>query len=376
MLKPKKAQGRWHLLKNMAESNNLASEQASSSKYPIVSIIILNYNGKKYLDACFDSISKISYPKNRYEVIMVDNCSHDDSVDYVTQRYPWVKVVRLKRNYGFTAGNNIGVKLSIGEYVVLLNNDVVVSRDWLIELVKKAIQYSNSIITSKAFFLHDPEIINHDGSKATLVGRGFCTNCGVKDNAIPNSIKQSRFVIQPYGASMLIKKNIFEELGGFDEDYWTSLEDLDLGLRAWLYGYKVIYVPSSIFYHVAGGTAGKGSRMTDTMIFHTTKNSYMNILKCFDLSHVLLGVFFSLVYYIDTAAWFAVRMKKLHAATLIIQGHLWVLENFGSIMRKRKIIQKKRRLSYNFLFRPDFFAYPSEMVKIHLDLRGLLERLR
>jgi GT2 family glycosyltransferase len=360
----------------MVESNNLASEEDSSSKYPIVSIIILNYNGKKYLDACFDSISKISYPENRYEVIMIDNCSHDDSVDYVIQHYPWVKVVRLKRNYGFTAGNNIGVKLSIGEYIVFLNNDVVVSRDWLIELVENAIQYPNSIVTSKAYFLHDPEIINHDGSKATLVGRGFCLNFGAKDNAFPNSIKKSRYVIQPYGASMLIKKSIFEELGEFDEDYWTSLEDLDLGLRAWLYGYKVIYAPSSIFYHAVGGTAGKGSRMTDTMIFHTTKNSYMNIFKCFDLPHVLLGVFFSLVYYTNTAVRFSVRMKRLHAVTLIIQGHLWILKNFGFIMRKREIIQKKRKLSYNFLFRADFFAYPSEMIKNSLNLRGLNERLR
>jgi GT2 family glycosyltransferase len=350
--------------------------QIYSGICPSVSIIILNYNGKKYLDACFASIAQLSYPNDRYEVIMVDNASGDGSVAYVKENYPWIRVISLKKNYGFTVGNNVGVKLSCSEYVVLLNNDVTVSKDWLYELVRIAKLYPNSIVTSKALFMNDPTIINHDGSKATLVGRGFCTNCGLKEGLALSSSKQPRFVVQPYGASMLVKKTVFEELGGFDEDYWTSIEDLDIGLRAWLYGYKVVYAPSSIFYHVAGGTAGKGGNLTDVMVFHTAKNSYMNILKSFDLPHIFLGVFFSLVYYFETSVWFIAKKRRLHAALLIVKAHFWVLENFGSIIVKRSVIQKNRKLRYSSLFKPEFFAYPSEMVKTHLSLRKLLERLR
>jgi GT2 family glycosyltransferase len=307
---------------------------------------------------------------------MIDNCSVDGSAAYVSRNHPCVRVVRLKRNCGFTRGNNLGVKLARGEYVVLLNNDVVVDKDWLAELVKMVTTNPDSIVTSKALFLYKPDVINHDGSKATLIGRGFCPNCGKKDSAVTGFAGRPRFVVQPYGASMLIRKDVYEEIGGFDEDYFTSLEDLDLGLRAWLYGHKVIYAPSSIFYHVAGGTAGKGSRLTDTMLYHTTKNSYMNILKCFDLPHVFLGMGFSLAYYVDTAIWLTIKTKKLRSARLIFQGHVWVLKNFGSIIAKRAVVQKKRRLSYRFLFRREFFALPSEMARAHLNLRALLERLR
>ena len=351
-------------------------KQDNEKELPTVSIVILNYNGKRYLDACFDSISKISYPKDKYEVIMIDNCSVDGSAAYVAKSHPWVRVFSLKKNAGFTGGNNIGVKLACGEYVVLLNNDVVVDKGWLTELVKIAANNPGAVVTSKALFLHKPDVINNDGSKATFIGRGFCPNCGRKDNAAENSTAKPRLVVQPYGASMLIRKDVFEEIGGFDEDYFTSLEDLDLGLRAWLYGHKVIYAPSSIFYHVAGGTAGKGSRLTDTMVYHTTKNSYMNIFKCFDLLHVFLGVGFSLAYYFETAVWLTLKTRKLQGAKLIFQGHVWVLKNFGSINSKRAVIGKKRKLRYSFLFQHDFFALPSEMTRAHLNLRGLLERLR
>lgn len=354
----------------------LSLDQHGGRKLPMISIIILNYNGKKYLDACFDSISKISYPQDRFEVIMIDNCSVDGSVDYAEENYSWVRVVSLRRNYGFTSGNNIGVRLANGEYIVLLNNDVVVDRKWLRELVEVACVYPDSIVTSKALFLHKPDVINNDGSKATFVGRGYCPNAGKKDNDAAHHNSETKLVVQPYGASMLIKKDVYEEIGGFDEDYFTSLEDLDLGLRAWLYGHKVIYAPSSVFYHVAGGTAGKGSRMTNAMVYHTTKNSYMNILKCFDLPHLFLGVIFSLAYYFETSVWLTLKTGKLDGAQLVFKAHIWVLKNVGSIIEKRTKISKMRKLRYSFLFQRDFFASPSEMVRAHINLRGLLERLR
>lgn len=349
--------------------------QSKVFEYPTVTIVILNYNGRRFLDACFSSLRQISYPVNRLEVVMVDNCSLDGSVDYVKQTYPWVRVIPLKRNFGFTGGNNIGVRFAKGKFVVLLNNDVVVDKLWLVELVRVALGCPGSIITSKALFLHKPEEINNDGSKATLIGRGFCPNCGRKHSSLPGLKEEQSLVVQPYGASMLVQKSVYEELGGFDEDYFTSLEDLDLGLRSWLTGHRVIYVPSSIFYHVAGGTAGKGSHLTSAMVYHNTKNSYMNILKCFDLRHILLGISFSLAYYLESAIWLTLKTGRLEDAVLILKGHVWVLKNFGRIYAKRVELGKRRRLKYSFLFRREFFALPSEMVRAHFSLRVLLEKL-
>jgi GT2 family glycosyltransferase len=291
---------------------------------------------------------------------MVDNGSLDGSVEHVQKRYPWVKIIRLEKNYGFTKGNNIGAKLAHGDYIVFLNNDVVVDENWLIEMVKAAIDCPNSIITSKALFLDDPRFINHDGSKATIIGRGFCVNFGKKDNKSANFSR--KYVIQPYGASMLIKKDIFEELGKFDEDYFISLEDLDIGLRAWLLGYKVIYVPTSIFFHVGGGTGGWGLHFSDIIIYHSTKNSYMNILKYFDFIHIIQGLLLSLVFYFVMGVQF-VKIKRLRAIKLMLLSHMWVIKNIGSILKKRIEIQKKRKLPSHFLFQPSFFASLPEMIK-------------
>src|SRR5665647_2274421 len=114
---------------------------------PSVSIIVLNYNGRKYLDDCFSSLAKISYPKSRFEVILVDNFSSDGSVGYVRNMYPWVKVAPLSKNYGFTGGNNVGAGLAKGEYLVFLNNDVVVDVDWLKALVNVVLTHPDAIVT-------------------------------------------------------------------------------------------------------------------------------------------------------------------------------------------------------------------------------------
>lgn len=336
---------------------------------PTVSIIILNYDGKKYLDDCFDSIARISYPKGKFEVIMIDNGSSDGSVECVREKYPWVKVVPLNKNYGFTGGNNLGVRLAKGDYVVFLNNDVVVDENWLIELVKLVINNPYTIVTSKALLLDRPDTIGNAGSKATLIGRGFCPYFGRKDRNSRNS--SPRFVVQPYGASMLVKKELFEEIGAFDEDYFASFEDLDLGLRAWLFGHKVVYAPSSIFYHVGGGTGGWGSHLSDIIIYHGTKNSYMNILKCFDFSHTLQGITLSLIYYCVMAVWYVRKTGRLRAAKLMLLAHVWIIRNIGSVIRKRAEIKKKRRIPYGFLFQSSFFASLSEMIREQVYIRSV-----
>ena len=325
---------------------------------PIVSIIVLNYNGKKYLDHCFDSLAKISYPKSRFEVILVDNGSSDGSVDYVKHNYPWVKIVPLKVNYGFTGGNNIGVRFAKGEYIVFLNNDVVVDEKWLIELVKVVMDNPDAIVTSKSLFFEMPDMIDHDGTKMTFIGRSFSINFGRKND---NSKSVPKYVVQPYGASMMVKKSVFVDLGRFDEIYFTSLEDTDLGLKAWLYGYKVIYVPTSFFFHVGGGTGGWGSKISNKMVFHLTKNSYMNVIKYFNSYRILQGITFSLLYYLVSAIG-SIREGRIDSIKAVLQAHIWVIRNSGLIIRKRNELKKNQRVASSFLFKPSLFASLPEMI--------------
>ena len=280
-------------------------------------------------------------------------------MDHVKRNYPWVKIVPLSRNYGFTGGNNRGVRFAKGEYIVFLNNDVVVDANWLIELVKVVMDNPTAILTSKSLFFEIPDMIDHDGTKATFIGRSFQINFSRKNDNLKSPPK---YVVQPYGASMMVKKSVFDDLGEFDEVYFTSLEDTDLGLKAWLYGYKVIYVPTSVFYHVGGGTGGWGNKISNKMVFHLTKNSYINIVKYFNSYRILQGITFSLLYYLVSVIG-SIKERRIDSIKAILKAHLWVIENSGLIIRKRNDLKKKQRVASSFLFRPSLFATLPEMIK-------------
>ena len=147
---------------------------------PFVSIIIVNYNGAKYLHECLNSIKKIEY--RSYEVIIIDNASSDDSIPIIKNEFPWVRMVKLSNNFGFANGSNIGSKYANGEFLVFLNNDTKVDTEWLSELVKVIIS-DNSIATcgSKMFF-YGGDIINHAGASITLLGNSFDIGFGQKDS--------------------------------------------------------------------------------------------------------------------------------------------------------------------------------------------------
>ncbi len=222
--------------------------------YPSVSIIVLNYNGKQHLKELFNSLKKIDYPKNKYEVIMVDNNSSDGSVEYVKKNFPWVKIIKLDKNYGFAEGNNIGFRKSRGEYVVFLNNDTKVDKNWLKELVKVAMSDEKiAVCGSKVMFYDKPDRIQFAGGFLDIFGapwhRGECEKDIGKYNKIDD-------IFYAFGASMLVKRNIVEKhlKYVFDPKYFIYFEETDFAWRIKLLGYRVVYVPTSIVYHKGGAT--------------------------------------------------------------------------------------------------------------------------
>lgn len=330
------------------------------ARAPFVSIVIVNYNGEKYLKRCVPAIERIDYPKSRFEVILVDNGSSDGSVTYVRKNSPKVKILELGKNYGFDEGNNKGASVACGEYIVFLNNDVIVSAKWLLELTETAVKRPESILTSKLFSSDDPEVICYDGSKLTLLGRSVRGLRPLSTGRKISTIAESpRHVICPIGASMMIRRDLFLKQLMFDNDYFISLEDLDIGLRAWLYGYEIIYVPTSIAYHEGAGTVGKGRAISDLVIYHSTKNSYMNIIKYFDTPHLLAGTILSVAFY-TIEILFLTRAKRISAVKLTLLSHLWVLRNIRAIIEKRLVISKNIKRRRKFLFDSRFFASISE----------------
>lgn len=222
---------------------------------PFCSIIVLNFNGKRYLYDCFESISRIKYPKDKYEVIMVDNGSTDDSVNFVKKNFPRVSVLRLDRNWGFAEGNNKGVEKTKGEYIIFLNNDTAVHKEWLMKLVKTASK-------SKDIGICGSKVI--DKKLEAEIGEGRLNFLGIPDIRSRHDSEKECFFVS--GVSMLIKKSVLSKFQHcFDPEYFAYFEDIDLCWRTRILGYKVIYVPKSIVSHEGGGTSSKGGRVKGTV---------------------------------------------------------------------------------------------------------------
>lgn len=207
-----------------------------SEKMQFCSILVLNYNGKKHLEKCFNALRELNYPKNRYEVIMIDNASKDDSVKFARKRFPWVKILKLEKNYGFCEGNNIGIKEAKGKCIIFLNNDTEVDKNWLIELVKVAEDKKVGICGSKIL----DEKLGEIGEGKMIFGMAY--------QRAGNKTKECEWVS---GCSMFTKKEVINKLGiFFDSNFFMYYEDVDVCWRTRKIGYKVMYVPTSIVRHV------------------------------------------------------------------------------------------------------------------------------
>lgn len=239
--------------------------------HPGVSIIIVNWNGKDYLDDCLFSVFKQTYPK--YNVILVDNGSTDGSVEFAKGKYPYVNIIELDKNYGFAKANNIGTEEALKDenvrYIALLNNDTKVDRNWLSELVKVAeSDKSVGICASKILIMDNPSIIDSTGytfSFGRVVDRGH----GEKDEGQYDSKLD---VVGACGASVLYKREMLAETGLFDEDFFAYYEDAELSWRAYRNGWKARYVPTSIVYHKGGGTSKRSKEFEREMGFLCARN--------------------------------------------------------------------------------------------------------
>lgn len=201
----------------------------------LVYIIILTYNGKKWIDNCLNSVLQTSYP--RYKILVIDNASKDGSAEYITNKFPQVELLRNKKNYGFAEGNNIGMRYALkngADYVVLLNQDTRVDPDWLIEMVNVAEKNEKIGILS-------PMQYDYEGKGLDQNFKNF-----VKDIPIGREFFETSGVI---GAAMLYTRRAYEKIGLFDPIYFCYFEESDLCRRAQYFGYKVGVAEKSKIYH-------------------------------------------------------------------------------------------------------------------------------
>jgi len=304
-----------------------------ASSNPLVSIIIVNYNGKNHLEKCLKSIMKINYPN--YEIILVDNNSTDDSVEFVKNVYPSIIIIKLDKNYGFAEPNNIGAKIAKGDFFLFLNNDTKVDPNFINEMVN-VLQNDSEIAICQSLLLKPNGQVDSSGDFIDTLGRTYSS----KDKA--NEVKK---ILSARGASMMIRKESFWDLGGFDKKFFASYEDVDLGWRAWLWGYKIVLVPNSIVYHTGGQTIEK---ILPEIRFHGVKNSLVIRLTNFEgtlapssIIKIFVVILFRQTFGISLVA-DREQIFPLPSLKILFCGLSWVLKNMKYVLAKRKKVNSRR----------------------------------
>jgi GT2 family glycosyltransferase len=219
--------------------------------WPTVSVVVVNYNGRDYLERCLDSLRRLAYPQERLEVIFIDNHSVDGSVEYVRGAFPEVQVVVNDTNTGFSPAVNQGARLAGGQYLALINNDAEADERWLVEAIQVLDLEDRVACVASKIVRDDRETIDYAGGQMAFYGHGFA-----KGNRQPDREQDDRRrpTLFASGGAMITRTETFLEAGGFDESYFAFFEDVDYGWRLWVLGFEIIYVPSSRVYHRHHGT--------------------------------------------------------------------------------------------------------------------------
>ena len=308
-----------------------------------LSIVLLNYQGNPVVYRCLESIFNSSY--SNYELVFVDNNSDDgsyeESVKLIGHKEN-VKIIRNSSNLGFTRGYDIGVKNSVGEYVLLLNNDTVIYPDALAELVKFMDENPNvglaegriENIDDGIHTFSDPRIANFFG---VLVEAGE----HVTD---PENFSNINRIFSPVGVWPIIRKEVYERVGGYDNDYLHTEEIRDLAARVWIFGYEVGYVFSAITIHVGRLTQVKenyGNKLAVELYYHATKNQLMFFFKNFSTSTIIKFYFPYISWKSADLAYTLIKLGRKAFYTKI-EAYRWVMANLPQIMTKRKYINDHR----------------------------------
>lgn len=257
--------------------------------YPLVSIIVLNWNGEKVITECINSITNLNY-KN-IEIIIVDNNSIDRSLEIIN-RFSKIKLIKNLSNLGFAAGMNIGIINSNGKYIATLNNDVMVCPDWLdrpIELLQSNPKIG--IISCRQMVYKEPDKIDVLYTKKTpyLLPKPVGTN---KKYSLHPEFHSEKEVFCASGASVIYRKEIFEKYGVFDERFFAYHEESDLQTRALNDGWKCMYVPSAVVYHMGSKSFGKLSK---TFHYYHERNRWWYIVKNYSITNILFHLIWLIV---------------------------------------------------------------------------------
>jgi GT2 family glycosyltransferase len=312
-----------------------------TGKQPLVSIVILNYNGLKFLKDVFDSLLEGSYPN--LEIIMVDNRSSDESVEFVQRHYPEVIIHQNPENYKYARGNNEGIKISKGKYICLLNNDVKVSPGFVEPIIDyfendpkvgaaqpKILDFSNRI---------NLEYAGACGGYLDWLGypflRGRLFNITERDSGQYDEPLQ---IFWASGACIFFRAATLHEVGSLDESFELHMEEIDLCWRLHLTGWKIVSVPQSVIWHHGGGTL---SQFSPQKVYYNFRNNIFTVIKNFSTLNLIIRL--PLRFLLDIIALLrSLAILQFAMGLAIAKGYLWLLFHIPILWVHRRQSQAKR----------------------------------
>jgi GT2 family glycosyltransferase len=309
-----------------------------------VSIIIVNYNGRQYLHDCLASIRQSDAAEA--EIIVVDNGSIDGSLEDAQRSFPEISIIRMGRNSGFAEANDVGARSARCDYLVFLNNDTIVTHNWLSPLlITLTTDQTIGVVGSKLLFMDARDRIMSAGLTMLFNGTGYDRGFMERDEGQYDWPGARGAVC---GAVMMVRRDEFLSVGGFDADYFLYAEDLDLCWRYWLFGYTVQYVPSSVVYHAFGGTAGP-DRHTPLRVFYRVRNGCRNIIKNYELLSIPVPMTFNAVFHLAQSAFFLATCRW-KSAWAVVKAYGDCIRTVRSILYARRAVQSRRVIRDRELF--------------------------
>jgi GT2 family glycosyltransferase len=316
---------------------------------PLISVIIVNWNGRQHLTECLDSLRAQTF--RDFETIVVDNASHDGSAGMVKEQYPEVKLVVLEKNRGFAGGNNAGIAIASGTYIALLNNDTSADSQWLSELAHATLTQSPSPVgmwASKILNYDNRTVIDNVG--LLLYPDGLARGKGrlEQDRGQYDGLKEA---LLPSGCAGLYRRAMLDETGLFDEVFFAYADDVDLGLRGRLAGWGCTFVSSAVVYHKYSSSS---SAYSPLKAFLVERNRILVLLKCFPLSRILISPCYTLqrlviqlysaLFRRGASGRFIAEHSVLTAVRVLFKAWFSALSLAPSALSQRAVLRGKRRI--------------------------------
>jgi GT2 family glycosyltransferase len=320
---------------------------------PLISVVILNWNGLRFLEACLTSLTAQTYIP--VEALVIDNGSTDGSVEWIRVHFPGVRLIENGKNLGFGGGNNVGIRASRGRYVMILNNDTRLDPR-CIEALKESIERDEKYGACASKIL-----LQEGGDRIDAAGIAIC----------PDGLSIGRGRMEPgdhydretevffaSGCACLYRREMLEDIGLFDEDFFAYAEDTDMGWRARLAGWRCTYTPRAVVYHLHSASSGTYSRLKAYLV---ERNRIWVAIKNFPFPLLISGQFFTLWRYLwqaygaftgkGAAGGFTSEFSKMDLVKILAKVYLSIWGSLPRLWGKRKIIRSKKRIHNREVYR-------------------------